>query len=92
MRHRRSLNTGRGRLMGMLCLALWLAIALWLDLGLGAAERPNPEPLPPPIDGSIDWWVIALAAVPLIAYFVFLLKLSDLQSHRIVTEQLGEWR
>ena len=78
-------------IIGLLGLAVWLSFALWLDQ-LGSAHEALTEPLqhPPKLDGSIDWMGLALTAIPLIAYFVFLLKLSDSQNRQSIAEQLRQ--
>jgi hypothetical protein len=67
-----------------------LAVALWIAIRIGIVENWQYPALGPQFDSTFDWLGLAALAIPLLAYLVFLLRLSDRQNQRFLSDKYGE--
>jgi hypothetical protein len=67
-----------------------LAVALWIGIRIGIVENLQSGAVDPQFDSTLDWLGLGALAIPLLAYLVFLLRLSDRQNQRFLSEKCGE--
>jgi hypothetical protein len=66
------------------------AVAIWIGIRIGIVEILQSRALGLQFDSTFDWLGLGTLAIPLLAYLVFLLRLSDRQNQRFLSEKYGE--